>query len=188
MKPVRAAQIDPETNDVTGVVTCMEHMLVPPYYLLEDGHPMQSAEGWKLDAGTGTLVYTAPAITGDQVTAERDARIEAGFTFGGHVFDCDAASRQNISGAASLALGAMTQGALAGNLRWHGAADDFAWLTRDNVLVPMDAQSVFAFGAAAAEHVRVHVFAARALKNIDPIPTDFDADFHWPAQTPPAAT
>ena len=165
---------------MTGVVTCHEKMLVPPYVVLSDDHPLQSPEGWTWSSETDLLVYTAPAITTDQVHTERDRRIDAGFTFQGHVFDCDAASRQNISGAAALALGATMQGALVGDLRWNGAADDFAWLTQANTAVTMDAQTVFAFGAAAAEHVRTHIFAARALKNTAPIPIDFDTDSHWP--------
>ncbi|WIY25071.1 DUF4376 domain-containing protein [Parasedimentitalea psychrophila] len=117
----------------------------------------------------------------DEVDEERDRRITAGFTFQGHVFDCDAASRQNISGAATLAIGAMASGALAGDLRWHGAADDFAWLSQNNAAVPMDSQTVFAFGAAAAEHVRLHVFAARVVKDMALIPNDYQDDSYWPS-------
>ena len=181
MPLIRAAQIDPETNTVTGVVTCQEKILVQPYVILGDDHPMQSPEGWRWSSETAELSYTAPAITAAQVHSERDRRTDVGFTFQGHLFDSDTAARQNISGAATLAIGAMASGALAGNLQWHGAADDFAWLAQDNVVVTMDAPSVFAFGAAAAEHVRVHVFAARALKNAVPIPHDYQDDSHWPS-------
>lgn len=181
MNIVRAAQIDPETNAVTGVVTCNEKMLVMPYVVLADDHPLQSPEGWEWSSEADLLVYTAPAITGDQVQAERDRRTDAGFIFQGNIFDCDAASRQNISGAASLALGAMMQGALADDFRWNGAADDFAWLSQGNTAVTMDAPTVFAFGAAAAEHVRAHVFSARALKDMAVIPSDFEDDSYWPA-------
>ncbi|NIZ63520.1 hypothetical protein DL239_21420 [Sedimentitalea sp. CY04] len=100
--------------------------------------------------------------------------------FQGKSYDCGAESRQNISGASTLALGAISQGAQPGNLLWHGASDDFTWLAIDNVAVAMDAQTVFEFGAKAAEHVRVHVFAARALKNAAPIPANYQDDSHWP--------
>ncbi len=180
MITVRAAQIDPETNAVTGVVTCQESTLVMPYVVLGDDHPLQSPEGWSWSGETSALVYTAPDITEDQVQAERDRRITAGFSFLGHIFDCDAASRQNISGAASWAQGATAQGKLPGDLRWHDAADDFAWLSQSNVAVTMDAPTVFDFGAAAAEHVRLHIFAARALKDLDVIPANYTEDSHWP--------
>ena len=180
MKTVRAAQIDPETDLVTGVVTCQQNMLVMPYVVLSDDHPLQSPEGWSWSSETSALVYVAPPITSDQVQVERTRRITAGFTFLGYIFDCDAASRQNISGGAALALGAMMQGALAEDLQWHGAADDFAWLAQDNTAVPMDAPTVFAFGAAAAEHVRVHIFAARALKDLDAIPANYTDNSFWP--------
>ena len=135
---------------------------------------------WSISA-EGVVSKTGRPVRTDEVNEERDRRINAGFTFQGHLFDCDAAARQNISGAATLAIGAMASGALAGNLQWHGAADDFAWLAQDNVVVTMDAPSVFAFGAEAAEHVRVHVFAARVLKDMAQIPHDYQDDSHWPS-------
>lgn len=117
----------------------------------------------------------------DLVNAERDRRIAGNFRFAGQGFDLDPASKQNITGAGSLAGFAIAQGAAPGNLRWNGGDADFAWISSANVPVPMDAQTVFAFSAAAAEHVRAHVFAARALKDAAEIPADFADDTHWPA-------
>jgi hypothetical protein len=42
-----------------------------------------------------------------------------------------------------------------------------------------------AFGQTAAEHERAHIFAARALKDMDPIPDDWAAPEYWPASNEP---
>lgn len=122
----------------------------------------------------------APDLS-DQVDAERDRRISAGFTFAGKRYQTRPEDRENIAGASVAALGAMVDGAAAGNLRWHGGDTDFAWIAEDNSLTPMDAQTVYAFGQAAMAHKQAHIFAARALKNMAPIPADFADDGYWPA-------
>ncbi|MBB3949900.1 DUF4376 domain-containing protein [Aureimonas jatrophae] len=117
------------------------------------------------------------------VDAERDRRIDAGFLFGGTLFQARPADRENILGAASLAHMAVTlSGKKPGDLRWHDGDEDFRWIAADNSLVPMDAPTVIAFGQAAANHKSVHTFAARALKDADPIPTNFVDDGYWPTQ------
>lgn len=115
-----------------------------------------------------------------RINAERDRRIVAGFPFAGHRFDFDPASKSRITGAATLAGFALAQGAVPGDLQWNGVGVDFTWLSADNVAVPMDAATCFAFGAAAAEHERAHIFAARALKDAETVPDDFAADAWWP--------
>ena len=124
--------------------------------------------------------YVAPPITSNQVNQERDSRISAGFTFSGKVYDFDSKSKDNISGAALNAFMAIVAGTQAGNLRWHGGSTDFAWIAQDNTLTTMDAQTVVAFGQAAAAHETAHIFAARTLKESDPIPTDYTDDVYWP--------
>ncbi|MBP0440695.1 DUF4376 domain-containing protein [Tianweitania sediminis] len=121
-----------------------------------------------------------PTIT--DVDLERDRRISAGFTFNGKLFQARPEDQKRISGAGTLALGAMMNGALAGDLRWHGGSADFCWIAADNSTVTMDAQTVFAFGQAAANWESDHVFAARALKDADPIPADYTDDAYWPQQ------
>lgn len=66
-----------------------------------------------------------------------------------------------------------------GDLRWHGGDGDFAWIAEDNTLVPMDAQTMFAFGQAAMAHKQAMIFAARELKDRDEIPADFSDDDYW---------
>lgn len=122
----------------------------------------------------------APPVSPEDVNEERDRRTQAGFLFAGKHFDFDMRSKTNISGAAQMAFMVMIGGAQAGNLRWNGGSQDFSWIAKDNSLVPMDAQTVVAFGQAAAAHEQAHVLAARALKNMGPIPSDYQDDKWWP--------
>ncbi len=123
-----------------------------------------------------------PAIipTRDMVNNERNRRMRGTFTFNGTLFNCDADSLQRITGAGTLAGFAMGAGAQAGDLFWHGGESPFAWIAADNSIVTMDAQTAFAFGQAAARNETLHIFAAKALKDMDPIPTDYAADIYWP--------
>ena len=122
----------------------------------------------------------ASQIRPEQVDAERDRRIEAGFSFSAVQFQSRTQDQKRISGAAIMAVAAMMAGAQVGNLRWHGGATDFAWIAADNSIVTMDAQTMFAFGSAAAAHESGHVFAGKSLKGMDPIPQDFTDDAYWP--------
>lgn len=114
------------------------------------------------------------------IDAERDRRINGGFIFEGVEYQSRPEDRENIAGAATAALGAIVAGAQPGDLRWHGGAEDFAWIAADNTMHTMDAQTVYAFGQAAMAHKQAHIFAARTLKDADPIPDDFADDQWWP--------
>ncbi|MFY0661308.1 MAG: DUF4376 domain-containing protein [Shimia sp.] len=114
------------------------------------------------------------------VTVERDRRIAAGFSFNGHRFDFDADSVANITGAGASAGIAVALDAELGDLRWADADTDFVWITADNMSVEMDANTCFEFSQAAMAHKRSHIFAARALKDLDELPADWRADTHWP--------
>ncbi len=124
--------------------------------------------------------WVAPSPTTADVNRERDTRIQSGFTFAGKDYDFDDQSKANISGAALNAFMAIVAGAQVADLRWHLGANDFAWIAQDNTLTTMDAQTVVAFGQAAASHETAHIFAARALKEANPIPTDYVDDAYWP--------
>lgn len=121
-----------------------------------------------------------PEPSADMVGAERDRRIAAGFTFGGTFYQSRPEDRENIMGASTAALGAMMQGAQAGDYRWHGGDSDFMWIAADNSTHPMDAQTVYAFGLAAMAHKTAHILAARAVKDSDPIPADYADNGYWP--------
>jgi hypothetical protein len=66
------------------------------------------------------------------------------------------------------------------DLFWNGGLSPFAWIAADNSLVTMDAQTVVEFGRTAAQHEQSHIFAARALKDMEPIPLDYTDDSYWP--------
>ncbi|MBN7763407.1 DUF4376 domain-containing protein [Nitratireductor aquibiodomus] len=128
----------------------------------------------------GPMVEHAGLSLKEQVNAERDRRINGGFIFEGVEYQSRPEDRENIAGAATAALGAIVAGAQPGDLRWHGGAEDFAWIAADNTMHTMDAQTVYAFGQAAMAHKQAHIFAARTLKDADPIPDDFADDQWWP--------
>lgn len=114
------------------------------------------------------------------VAAERDRRLVLDFVFMDVPFQRDPTSVQRITGAAALAGFAIGGGAQPGDLRWHGGESDFAWIASDNTLVAMDAHTTFAFGAACAAVESRIIFAAKALREMDPIPDDVTDDRWWP--------
>jgi hypothetical protein len=97
---------------------------------------------------------TTPA-TNDEVTAERDRRIDDGLTFNNVRFQVRAADRENIMGAAQLAFMAKVA----------GQPFSIQWIAEDNSVVTLDADGVIAFATAAAQRKSAHIFAARALKD-----------------------
>jgi hypothetical protein len=80
-----------------------------------------------------------------------------------------------------LAFIAILGGAAAGDLRWADPDADFAWITADNSLMPMDAQTAVELGKAWAAYKERLIFAARALKDMAQLPADYTADQYWPA-------
>lgn len=140
--------------------------------------PIQSVED--LDQVLRAAGLKSPLVTGEDIDAERDRRVADGFTFAGKAFQTRPEDRENIAGASTAALAAIVNGAQAGDLRWHGGDSDFAWIAADNTLVPMDAQTMFAFGQAAMAHKQAMIFAARALKDMAEIPADIADDQWWP--------
>ena len=118
-----------------------------------------------------------------RVNAERDRRMGMTFVFDNNVYDCDQASLSRITAAAALAGFAIGAGAQKGFLNWNGEPDPFLWITADNRNVPMDAQTCFAFGQAAARNQSAHVFAGKALKQQPDIYIDITDDAYWPPVT-----
>lgn len=132
------------------------------------------AEEW-LD---GALPVLPPGPA--DIDRERDRRIDAGVDYQGVMFQSRATDRENIAGAAQLAFMAVVGGAQIGDLRWSDAGQDFVWIASDNSLVPMDAQTVVAFGNVAAERKQALIYAGRQLKDMESIPADFTDDKWWP--------
>lgn len=139
----------------------------------------------KDDCSSDELFRKSPPVVDDSPTAydvdaERDRRIDAGMDFGAARFQTRAGDRENIAGAAQVALAAIVSGAQPGDLRWSDPDKDFTWITADNSLVAMDAQAMLAFGKAAAARKQSLIFAARAIKDMEAIPADYTADTYWP--------
>lgn len=120
-----------------------------------------------------------PVIRGD-INQERDRRVATGFEFNGKKFQSRIEDQKRINGAGTLAAVAILGGAQAGDLRWHGGESDFVWITEDNSLMTMDAFQVIDFGKAAAQWESAHVFAARALKDLEKLPADYTDNKYWP--------
>jgi hypothetical protein len=139
----------------------------------------QMIADWE-DAGNTIPPYIAPPPGSAELNSERDRRIGRGFMFQDRRFDFDDRAKANIAGAAQLAFMAMVAGAQSGDLFWNGGSTPFTWIAADNSFVTMDAQTVVEFGRAAALHEQSHIFAARAVKDMDPIPADYANDSYWP--------
>jgi len=136
--------------------------------------------GWTIrDKTAEELAADRESLIRD-IKQERDRRLPLDFDFQGVMYQRDPESIARISGAGTLALGAMVNGAQVGDLFWHGRETPFAWIASDDSLVTMDAQTCFAFGQAAAARETEIVFAAKALREMGPIPSDFTEDTYWP--------
>ncbi len=94
--------------------------------------------------------------------------------------------RENVSGKSLAAFMAITNGALPGDIYWSGktgpdgAPIPFVWISTDNTYVPMDAQTMVAFGTAVGDRKEALIFAASRIKKMAPIPLDYQADRYWP--------
>lgn len=148
---------------------------------------MKIIENVITDALTGEVTIIQRDMTADElysamssmVNAERDRRLAADFEFQGKMYQRDPTSLQRITGAATLAGFAIAGGAQPGNLRWANPESDFGWIASDNSITAMDAQTCFAFGQAAAAVETRLIFAAKALRSMDPIPADYASDLWW---------
>lgn len=115
----------------------------------------------------GQFVRPEEALTSADIDAERDRRIDAGFGFDGVLYQSRPDDRENIAGAVLIAIAdpAYTTG----------------WIAADNSVVQMDAPTLLHFGRTAADHKQALIFAARQLKDMQPIPADYADDKWWPA-------
>jgi len=152
--------------------------------IIRDGYPEGTIEvhvkpGQHYEWSGTDWEYVAPEITAGSVNAERDRRLQADFEFHGKMYQRDAVSLQRIAGKATLAGFAIAAGAQSGNLRWDNPERDFGWIASDNTITPMDAQTCFAFGQAAAAVETRLVFAAKQLRDMDPIPADYTDNKWW---------
>lgn len=153
-------------------------------------HPRDIETKWSAEelAFIGLEVYnnvlppTSSPEFSDLVNAERDRRINAGFTFNSVDFDSDPDSRNNITGALSFAQLAISQGAEMGDLRWANPDIDFSWIASDNSLVTMDAHTCVEFCIAAMRYKSALYIAARTIKDLTPQPENYTDDSFWPSR------
>lgn len=127
----------------------------------------------------GDTVKVIRSPTSEDVDAERDHRLQT-FMYDGKLFDYDPVSRGRIETARNSAGWAMVAGKQPGDLRWADPNVDFGWIAADNSFVTMDAPTTLAFGNAAAAWEGLHIVKARLLKDMNPIPGDFQNDTYWP--------
>lgn len=133
-----------------------------------------------LAAGGVIWPYVAPALNSGDVDRERDRRMQT-FVFSGVVYDFDESSRALIDKARVSAMNyILVAGPQPGNLRWADANQDFGWIAADNTFHTMDAEACLSFGTSAASWEGRHILAARAIKNLSPIPADYASDARWP--------
>lgn len=115
----------------------------------------------------------------NEINEERARRLEMDFEFQGKMFQRDTLSLSRITGAATLAGFAVFAGAQPGNYRWSDPENDFEWIASDNSIIKMDAQTCFAFGQVAAQVETRIIFAAKILRQMEPIPENFTDDIWW---------
>lgn len=105
-----------------------------------------------------------PGPSDTDINAERDRRLGLGITFAGHPYQTDEISRQRINTSRISAMAAIMGGAQPGDLRWPGVDKDFFWIAADDERVPMDAQTMVAFGNAVAAREGLLIVAGNDLK------------------------
>jgi len=148
---------------VTGIVTGPSAPTAP-----EGGGMLQvdappGSGNWSVSSGA--VVTYVPNLADNQeaktqaALAQYSARIAAGFTFSGTLFQIDPVSQGQIAAMGALALGSIADSA---NSPWNGG---FYWVATDNSHVPMDAATTYAFARAVALYVSACILHLRAIKD-----------------------
>lgn len=174
------------TYDLNGERLVYGH----PFTVGETQHPANILDLWSREdlAAIGVeWVEPHPVMpTVEQlcaaIDAERDLRIDGGFAFNGSRFQSRASDRENIMGAAQLALAYLGAGGDPTSLRWADPTKDFGWITEDNSTVQMTAPAVVALFQAGIAFKSALTFRARDLKDaqIAAYPEVIDITTGWP--------
>lgn len=197
MEKIGHALVDAQGNEVVIWGDTPGQVLSPPDYIqLPNGDVVGGAKvgdalgAWRLverffQSGAensvvfdGRRIVRTQAPTTADIDAERDRRL-AVFVFNEVMFDFNDVAKGDIAGAGTLALAAIINGAQPGDMSWADTGSEFSWISGDNSYVFMDAQTTFAFAQAAAKWRARHVFAARRLKDTQPIPANYTEDVWW---------
>jgi len=140
--------------------------------------------------------FIPPPISKWDVDAERDRRIFGGFEYMGHTFQSDEFSQRNIADATQAANMAIAEGAGDTDYSWQqptptakappgggggggGGGEDFYWIAADNTKVPMTAYDVRGLGQNMVRFKQAMIRIARDMKDMDPIPMDYNDDSYW---------
>jgi hypothetical protein len=100
-----------------------------------------------------------------EVNTLRDEKMISDFTYDSVVYQADDLSQARLDRARASALAAIVGGAQPGDYRWHGQAQDFFWIAKDNSLNVMDAQTTLAFGNAMVAREGMLIAAGTAIKS-----------------------
>lgn len=187
---------DPFTAAFQGEGTADEDQLTPGHFLMPAFSttvaPIAPKAGYLTVFREGAWKYEI-IVTDDPepdasptVEQERDKRIDGGFVFQNVLYQTRPDDRENIAGASQLALAAMINGVHPGNLRWADADQDFGWIAADNSVIPMDAETMFAFGTSALAWKKSCIFAAFNIKKqiVAGHAIDYMQDQYWPVWEP----
>ena len=113
----------------------------------------------------GALVPYAPTLTDAKAMAAGAAMLhtgnlmDAGFTYGGVLYQIDAESQSQLAAMGALAVGSMFNPA---DSPWPTG---FYWIAADNSHVPMDAATTYSFARSVALYVSACILQCRAIKD-----------------------
>ncbi|MET3602022.1 hypothetical protein [Martelella mangrovi] len=169
--------VDDDTGGRLGSAVILEWNVDADFPSPDDLHAMLNQHR---DAVAAFVERRENRMLRNAVDAERDRRIADGFRFGGVVYQSRPGDIDKISRWAASARSATEAGAVAGDYRWHGQDYDFAWIAADNTTHKLDAPAMVALGEAVLAHEQAHVLAARQIKDMDPVPADYENDSYWP--------
>lgn len=145
----------------------------------EVGMVVDWSEGFQVvrPALPGELPEPPPIGAGD-VNLERDRRLQFDFSFMDKMIQRDDISLRRIQGAAQLATIALLTGVSADSEEWINGGP-LVWITSDNTELHLTPMQTIRMGQEAAAIESRLVFAAKTLKQMNPIPTDYSDDAWW---------
>lgn len=160
---------------------------------VETWHPRAALTIWGDDDraafGIVRTEVQPPALTAEDICrlidAFRDARIEGGFEYLGHIIQSRASDRENIAALGADAAEAIRLGAVAEDYLWHpGFPTGFGFITEANVVLPLDAFQMRDLRSRGLSFKAGQTFHARDLKDAvlsaaDPSTVDWRTG--WPS-------
>jgi hypothetical protein len=115
----------------------------------------------------------------EAVNVERDTRIEGGYDFvhddETYLIQSAQSDRENVIGLAVAAMGALSQGADAGDLEWLVPGMPFGFIAADNRAIPLDAAGMMALYQRGLGFKMSVTLYARALKDACLAAADLEA-------------